>query len=236
MEVIKFQRGATPTSRARLASATPHEPVGAIPPAFIRLPTQLSMWGNDVFGDCVTAEEAFAIACHAPEIFVGYHKAVKWARQNWALNGAGLWEIMKLRQTEPIYIGAHAYTDGPFVSVDWTKPAILQDAIYRGPVKLGVTADQFETVAPTIGNSNGWVLTGLSGGPQDHCTSLCGYGPAGWLANKLGAASLNGIAADAMVYAMFTWSTVGIIDEPSLMAITGEAWLRTPTTIVRPNV
>ena len=30
---------------------------------------------------------------------------------------------------------------------------------------------------------------------------------------------------------MFTWNSIGIIDEQSLIAITGEAWLRQPTTV-----
>jgi len=34
-------------------------------------------------------------------------------------------------------------------------------------------------------------------------------------------------------YAMFTWDSIGIIDQPSMLAITHEAWLRNPTTIVK---
>ena len=33
-------------------------------------------------------------------------------------------------------------------------------------------------------------------------------------------------------YAMFTWGSIGIIDVVSLVAITHEAWLRTPTTVI----
>jgi hypothetical protein len=32
-------------------------------------------------------------------------------------------------------------------------------------------------------------------------------------------------------YAMFTWDSKGIIDVPSMLAITHEAWSRVPTTI-----
>ena len=34
-------------------------------------------------------------------------------------------------------------------------------------------------------------------------------------------------------YALFTWDSIGIIDVPSMLAITGEAWLRNPTTVVK---
>lgn len=45
------------------------------------------------------------------------------------------------------------YNDGPHFSVDWTNAATLQDAIYKGPVKIGVSADQLETV---VGSNSGW--------------------------------------------------------------------------------
>lgn len=227
-------RGAIPTSRNRLAAATPHVIIGDTPLQWIWKPTQLSMYGNDIFGDCVTAEEAFAKACHSPEIDIGYHKAVKWARRNWALNGAGLWEIMTLMQTDGFYVGDFQYNDGPFKSVDWADAATLKNAIAQGPVKIGVSADQFQTVAPTCGETNGWILTGLTPGQQDHCTSLCGYGTFGWLASQLGTTVPTGME-NTPGWAMFTWSTIGLIDEKSLLAITGESWLRTPTTVIKPN-
>jgi hypothetical protein len=36
-----------------------------------------------------------------------------------------------------------------------------------------------------------------------------------------------------LCYAMFTGGSIGIIDRQSLMNITGEAWVRNPTTIVK---
>ena len=35
-------------------------------------------------------------------------------------------------------------------------------------------------------------------------------------------------------YALFSWGSIGIIDVPSMVAITHEAWLRTPTTVIVP--
>jgi hypothetical protein len=57
------------------------------------------MWGNDVHGDCVTAEEAFAKACHSPEIFIGDQVVIQWATQHGVLEGANLHEVLQWMQT-----------------------------------------------------------------------------------------------------------------------------------------
>ena len=44
-------------------------------------PAKISMWGNDVHGDCVTAEEAFAKACNNPEIFISDAEVIAWATE-----------------------------------------------------------------------------------------------------------------------------------------------------------
>lgn len=229
-------RGAKRTSDVRKAGATPHAVIGATPPQFIRIPkVPLSMWGNDIFGDCVTAEECFAKATDG--IDLGYHKAVIWARNHWSLNGAGLWEIMTLMQTSGIYNGDFLYLDGPFKYVNFTNPAILKNAIYQGPVKIGVAADQIENVIQDYGIAkNGWVMAGFTQDTNiDHCTSLCGYGPAAWLMSQLGGTLPKGIAPSTPYYAMFTWSSIGLIGVDSMLAITAEGWLRNPTTIIKPN-
>ena len=64
------KRGAIPTPRSALAGAVPYSVRVGAPPNSIVIPRQISMWGNDVHGDCVTAEEAFAKACNNPEIFI----------------------------------------------------------------------------------------------------------------------------------------------------------------------
>lgn len=232
---MPLMRGARPTSKDRLAAAPRHAMLGLTPVQFLWLPQHLSMWGNQIFGNCVTAEEAFAKACYTPEIFIPQHKVVKWARQNWALNGAGLWEILTLMQTGGIYQGDSQYNDGPFKSVDWGYAALLRNAIAHGPVKIGVAADQLENV-PGVGVANGWIATGFSYDSNlDHCTSLCGFGTFAWLTQQLGVPLPERIKPDTAGYAMFTWSTIGIIDVPSMLAITGEAWLRSPTTVIKPN-
>lgn len=233
---MPLMRGAKPTARHRLGAATPHMPIGPTPPHFLWKPDTLSMWGNDMFGDCVTAEEAFAKACNTPEIVIGYHKAVKWAKKHWQLNGAGIWEVLTLMQTDGFYDGDKQFNDGPFTFVDWTNTDLLKNAIAQGPVKLGVQADELIQV-PGVGVANGWVAEGFKGGrPLDHCVALCGYGPFGWLMAQLKKDAVVAPAAASMpAYAMFTWSTIGIIDPDSLMAITGEAWVRSPTTVAIPN-
>lgn len=57
-------RGARPSPRYRLAAAIPHTIAERAPPHHIRIPRRLSFWGNYSYGDCVSAEEAFAKACH----------------------------------------------------------------------------------------------------------------------------------------------------------------------------
>jgi hypothetical protein len=235
---MQLMRGAYPTPKHKMAAAIPHSVSGATPPQFIRIPKVLSMWGNDVFGLCCTAEEFFAKACNSPEIDMPYGKAVKFARQNWILNGAGIWETIEIVRTKGIYFGDSQYLDGAPKSVNFTNPAILKNAIYQGPVKLGVAADQLENVVQAIPNYpvNGFVCTGFStDGNLDHCVSLCGYGPAAWLMGQLGGTLPKSLAPATPCYALFTWSAIGVIDVPSMVAITGEAWLRTPTTIIKPN-
>ena len=84
------KRGAIPSPRSELASATPHAVVIGAPPNFITVPAHISMWGNDVHGDCVTAEEAFAKACNSPEIFIPESDVISWATRHGVLEGAGI--------------------------------------------------------------------------------------------------------------------------------------------------
>lgn len=82
------KRGALPTPRSLLASATPHAALVGAPPNHIIIPPKLSIWGNDYHGDCVTAEEAFAKACYNGEIFISDQEVIGWATQHGVLEGA----------------------------------------------------------------------------------------------------------------------------------------------------
>jgi hypothetical protein len=127
------------------------------------------------------------------------------------------------------------YNDGPFNTVDWTNTAALQNAIAQGPVKIGVAADQLEgAVGAADPPPNGWLATGFTlDSNEDHCASLCGFGTIAWLAEQLGVSVPEGVDGSQPGYALYTWKSIGIIDVPSLLAICGEAWLRSPVTVIQ---
>jgi hypothetical protein len=190
------------------------------------------MWANDVDGDCVAAEEAFKDAC-TPGVFITDAEVVAWATANNALNGADLITVLDIMQTAGFSQGGKLYNDGHPNSVDWTNTTALQNAIATGPVKIGVAADQLQNAVPEP-PSNGWIATGFQPDNNlDHCTSLPGFGTLGWLCSQLGVSVPSGMDGSAPnYYALYTWDSIGIIDFASLQAITGEAWLRTPNTIL----
>jgi hypothetical protein len=211
------KRGATPSPRSALAAAVPYAPLIGAPPNLIMKPKQISMWGNDVHGDCVTAEEAFAKACNNPEIFIPDAEVISWATSHGVLEGAYLTQVMNFMQNNGFAEGSFIYDDGPFLSVNWTDAGTLQSAISRGPVKIGVAADQIENAWNTTGGQSGWFATGFhADANEDHCVSLCGYGSMSWLAQELGVQVPAGVDGTHPGYAMFTWDSIGIIDVPSM--------------------
>jgi hypothetical protein len=225
-------RGAIPTPRHKLAGATPHRIIGVTPPQFAIIPKQLSYWLNNQYGDCVTAEEAFAKACYDPEIFIKDSTVMAFASRYNLLNGAMLLDVIQLMEQHGFSQDGYTFTDGIPSSIDWTNEAILQNAISQGPVKIGVAAGQFEQV---VGAHNGWFAIGFRNDPNtDHCVSLSGYGSISWLAQQLGVSVPSHVDGTKSGYLLFTWDTIGIIDFPSLMAVTSEAWLRNPTTKSNP--
>jgi hypothetical protein len=229
-------RGAFPSPRHRLAAAAPHRIIGVTPAQILWKPAQLSMWLNDVDGDCVTAEEAFAKGC-IPGVFITDDTVKAWATKNNALNGADLITVLDTMETAGFPQGGNLYNDGTPLAVDWTNPAILQNALAQGPVKIGVAADQLENVVPDP-PTNGWfAVEFVKDTNEDHCVSLCGFGTIAWLAEQLGVQVPDSVAVavgtqSPLAYALFTWDSIGIIHAPSLVAICGEAWLRTPTTVI----
>lgn len=238
MSNVHPARGAIPTPRHILAGATPHKIVKKHPKEHITLPRKISFWGNFSNGDCVTAEEAFAKTCHHPEIFIHDHEVIAWATQHGVLQGANLVEVMNWMATKGFAQKGKLYDDGGYVAVNWHNAAILQNAIHLGPVKLGIGANQLDLIwhlhgGSANGGKNGWFAVNFS--PEtnaDHCVSLCGYGSIDWLAGKLKVKVPGNVDGADPGYAMFTWDSIGIIDVPSLLNITFEAWLRHPTTII----
>ncbi|GAA3626734.1 hypothetical protein [Microlunatus ginsengisoli] len=230
------KRGALPSPRSALAAAVPHVARVGAPPTFLTRPQRISMWGNDVHGDCVTAEEAFAKACNNPEIFVSDDDVIEWAKEHGVLEGAYLTDVMSWMQQYGFVQGSQMYVDGGHFSVNWNDDATLRSAIALGPVKLGIAADQIETAWQSTGGRTGWFGTGFHpDAGEDHCVALCGYGSLTWLAQQFGVSVPAGVDGSQPGYALFTWNSIGIIDVPSMRAITHEAWLRQPTTIVEPT-
>src|ERR1700733_12418868 len=235
-------RGAIPSPRHELAAAMPHVPDAniAVPPSFLMWPVQMSSWNNYVYGDCVSAEEAFAKATAAPQTFIPEATVVAWATTHGYLNGATLTSVMTTMQTNGFPFNKKTYDDGKFNSVNWTNPGILQSAIYsHGPVKIGVGAEDFQT------NAHGKVTRGTSGWTmynypknqgEDHCVSLCGYGTLEQLVGLFGRHKITVHPVKGMptglCYAMFTWNSIGIIDQQSMLNMTYEAWIRTPVTLI----
>src|SRR6202142_2957522 len=111
----RLPRGAIPSPRSELAAAMPHVPDStiAVPPSFLMWPVQMSSWNNYVYGDCVTAEEAFAKACAAPQTFIPLNTVVAWATAHGVLNGASLTGVLTTMQTDGFPFNNKKYDDGP---------------------------------------------------------------------------------------------------------------------------
>ena len=232
---IFYPSGEFPTPNFELAAAQPYKVSGAAPESFLAWPLEISFWGNDKVSNSGWAEEAFAKACAQPKVIIPTALVLLTAQECGSSNFA------RFMQTHGFQMDGTAYLDGPFNKVNWTNAAALNGAIANvGPVKLGVapaglTSGPHGQVTP---GTSGWVVHDLpTSQPGHHCASLCGYGP---LATLLVLFKGYGVDVNApsgmpagLCYAMFTWGSIGIIDHQSLMNITGEAWVRNPTTILK---
>ncbi len=229
----KFKTGATPSPRHVLATAKPFRAAGPPPAAWCWLPKQISMWLNDTDGDCVTASEAFKAACFG--VFISDQTVGTWATAHGVLNGAIISDVLDWMVSDGFQQDGNVYCDGGKSSVDWTNQSLLQAAIAAGPVKIGVAAAQLQQAV----TSTGWIGTGFKqDNNYDHCVELTAYGSAAWLAQQLSnwygvSVQLGNLSPNAPVLGLATWNTVGIIDIPSMIDITCEAWSRTPNSTVR---
>lgn len=229
---IKRPRGARETPFHRLSAAPKFKGSDVFPSQFARIPQRLSYWLNNQYGICVTTEEAFAKACHDPEYFMSDATVKAWAQRHGVLNGAYLLEVLEWMQAEGFSQDSRLYNDGSHALVDFGSAEILCSAIVQGPVKIGVSADQLDTVVTA---RSGWFGVGFkTDNNTNHCVSLSGYGPISWLAQQLGVQVPANVDGTALGYLLFTWNTIGIVDHPSMRNITSEAWIRNPTTITIP--
>lgn len=235
MAVLTLKTGAIPSTPEQIAKAPRFAPPPtAVPPTFFLKPPQLSIWGNDIHGDCVTAEEAFAKACHAPEIFISQDEVIAWAQQHGVLEGANVMHVMDLMQSDGFPGGATKYCDGPYNFVDFFNIAHLKSAIVKGPVKFAVASTQLKAEYWKQIDKQGLLALGFQRDQNiDHCISLCGFGTIGWLAGRLNMTLSPAVDKNLPAYEFFTWGKLGIIDQFTIEAIGTEAWLRQPTTIIR---
>jgi hypothetical protein len=223
-----FPRGAVATPRHKLLAAPQHRVVADPPEHVAYVPATLSYWGNDRYGDCVSAEEAFCKACYHPEILIPDSEVVLWARQNGYLHGADLSDVMRSMAKRGFAVGNQLYNDGPYSSVDYSNETVLKSAIAQGPVKIAIDADALPSGA---GNKSGWFATVGGHYPNtDHCVSICGYGAADYLYSQL-QVSMPAELAGTSGYLVFTWSTIGYVSHDWIMSTTAEAWVRNPTTV-----
>jgi hypothetical protein len=245
----------SPESQKSTLGAKPHLPTGArftadavikkakrfrlsavTPTNILYNPINISAWGNHNYGDCVTAEEAFAKACNRSEIFIPDNVAIGWASENGVLNGANIDDVLSKMNTVGFRSNGITNNDGTASYVDFTNSSVLQNAISQGPVKLGLTSTQLESAYYQYSGATqrGWFATGFkpeqSTSANQHCASLCGYGTFSWLAQQFNVQLPNGINGQEVGYALFTWGSIAIIDRQSLLAISHEAWLRNPTS------
>ena len=235
---MPFMRGARPTPRHVLAAAPKFAMVSAPLAQFGVVPPKLDMWGNDQYGDCVSAEEAAAKAwwsvyCGLPETFATAAEVIAFARKHGWLNGADLTSPMDAMKAEGMSISGKVYTDGGYYSVDYSNELVLQASIdptdgNGGPSKIGIDANALPQGA---GNQMGWYSTRKGNFPnEDHCVSLFGYGRADYLYDLMKVKVPSALAPSTPGYLLYTWSTVGFVTHDWLMGTCAEAWTRNPTT------
>lgn len=227
-----FPRGAKPSPRHKVLAAPRFAAQAAAPAQFAVVPKQLSMWGNDQDGDCVSAESAFALAWFSTyatgtEVFVSTAEVQRWARKYGFLNGAMLTDVMDVQQKDGFNVNGVNYRQGPYFSVDFSNEATLQAAISTGAVSIAIDANALPSGA---GNKSGWYAFGSGRYPNtDHCVGLFCYGPAQWVYQQYGIPLPSTVSPTKMVYGIFTWNTIGVVDHQWLTSTCVEAWYRNPT-------
>ena len=225
-------------------AASPHKIRGTAPANYLVVPSKLSMWLNATFGCCVTSSEAFKAACAG--ILIADSTVKAFATKNNVLNGADLDQVLNIMQNAGFVQDGNTYNDGPYTAVDWTNSGLLQNAIATGyingglptPVKIGVDGDPLNTLYDQVFGSNpefnGWLATGFAPttvDAEDHCVELCGYGSIEWLLAQFGKPVPSGVDGTQAGYGLYTWDAIGVIDYPSMVNITHEAWLRNPSSV-----
>lgn len=232
-----FPRGAQRTPFSKIIEAVKSGNAGIYrattpPPQVIVVPKRLSYWGNNQYGDCVTAESVFAIAAYSTflgmdEIFVTDATTINWAQSHGWANGAALLDVIQDMQRDGIKDEKGTVRKaGKPSSVDFSNEDTLKSALAQGPVSIAIDANALPSGA---GNKSGWYAFGGRSYPNtDHCVSLSGYGATADLFKALNVTAPANAPTNG--YLLFTWSTIGVVDHQWVMNTVVEAWVRNPTT------
>jgi hypothetical protein len=164
------------------------------------------------------------------EIFVTDAVTISWANKHGYLNGAMLLDVMQDMGRDGIVDEKGVLRKaGTPSSVDFSNEDTLRSAIAQGPLSIAIDANALPSGA---GNKSGWYAFGGRSYPNtDHCVSLCGYGPAKAVFEALGVPLPSGIDPNKIVYLLYTWRTIGVVDHAWLMNTCVESWVRTPTVV-----
>lgn len=232
----KFPTGAKPTPPAKIAEAirtgkaTIHRAISA-PPSVIYVPKRLSYWGNNQYGDCVTAESVFSMAAYSTyiglpkQIFITDAATISWARSHGWLEGAFLLDVIQDMQKDGIKDEDGVLRKaGTPSAVNYSDEATLQSAIAQGPVSIAINASALSSGA---GNKSGWYNFGGGAHGSNHDVSLFGYGATADLFKALNVTAPSN--APATGYYCYTWSTIGVVDYRWVANTVEEAWVRNPT-------
>lgn len=235
----KKKRGLKPTSRKVLAASPRYHPKVAAPTNYWRFPKKLNTWGNNQYGCCVTSESAFCRAMAG--IYISEQEVIRWARANGVLEGADLKQVIDMQASKGFSQDGNIYGNGGGRLVNYSdaatfKAAIFEAGIDKGSISIGISADMLPQGA---GNESGWFLSGQTNDEnEDHCISVCGFGTAQQFVTACNAAYGTSVSVPSSMtattqgYALYTWNTVGFAETSSCVGMMGEAWIRTPSTII----
>jgi hypothetical protein len=242
MPLENQKTGAFPSPRHRLAGAKPFIPTVVPPSQWGIVAPTYQMWGNDQYGDCVTAESAanianFSAALGIAERVMSDKQVTDWARDHRFLNGAVITDVldaMQVARGDGLKDAYAMYMEGNYNSVNWQNRGLLSSAIFesKGNVKAGIAS---ACLGDAVQGKNGWyVLLCPKNRGLDHCISYCGYGPLSYLCGLCGVPVPISADPNLFCYLLYTWACVGIVSEAALWNMTGEAWVRNPSSIAKP--
>jgi hypothetical protein len=200
---------------------------------FAFVPAKKSMWGNNQYGDCVSAEAACSMAayttyCGRPTVPTDA-EVIAFARKWGWLNGAYLTEVLDRMRDTGMSVGGSMVKSGPYAEVDYRSNGALQTALTVGPLDIAIDADALPSSA---GNKDGWYVTGNTHSPNtDHCVPILGFGPAGYLYEQINTPLPAALKPDQQGFLVFTWSTIGFVDFNWVQGTVVESYVRNPTTV-----